>query len=109
MPRLLRELEPLKMTSAISPPRSDLADCSPRIRRTAPLLELDCRHVFALLVVEILLERFGVFLPDLGRGAADENERVAAIVEDRNRPPALCLGFGLDEHRSDPPWPRLVI
>src|SRR4051812_50125793 len=35
MPRLLREEEPLKMTSAISPPRSDLADCSPRIQRTA--------------------------------------------------------------------------
>src|SRR5882672_5620450 len=35
MPRLLRELEPLKITSAISPPRSDLADCSPRIQRTA--------------------------------------------------------------------------
>src|SRR6476620_1765355 len=35
MPRLLRLLEPLKMTSAISPPRSDLADCSPRIHRTA--------------------------------------------------------------------------
>src|SRR6185369_14524628 len=35
MPRLLRDDEPLKMTSAISPPRSDLADCSPRIHRTA--------------------------------------------------------------------------
>src|SRR5437879_6472488 len=35
MPRLLREVDPLKITSAISPPRSDLADCSPRIHRTA--------------------------------------------------------------------------
>src|SRR4051794_8145836 len=35
MPRLLREEEPLKMTSAISPPRRLLADCSPRIHRTA--------------------------------------------------------------------------
>src|SRR6185436_11323637 len=35
MPRLLRELDPLKMTSAISPPRRLLADCSPRIHRTA--------------------------------------------------------------------------
>src|SRR4051794_10642857 len=35
MPRLLRELDPLKMTSAISPPRRLLADCSPRIQRTA--------------------------------------------------------------------------
>src|SRR5262245_7071180 len=35
MPRLLREEEPLKMTSAISPPRRLLADCSPNIHRTA--------------------------------------------------------------------------
>src|SRR5215212_7182020 len=35
MPRLLRDDEPLKMTSAISPPRRLLADCSPRIHRTA--------------------------------------------------------------------------
>src|SRR5882724_611738 len=34
-PRLRRELEPLKMTSAISPPRKLLALCSPRIQRTA--------------------------------------------------------------------------
>src|SRR5438067_8787154 len=35
MPRLLREVEPLKMTSAISPPRRLLADCSPRAHLTA--------------------------------------------------------------------------
>src|SRR5262249_32870634 len=34
-PTLRREEEPLKMTSAISPPRRLLADCSPRIQRTA--------------------------------------------------------------------------
>src|SRR6516162_6866134 len=34
-PRLRRDEEPLKMTSAISPPRKLLADCSPRIQRTA--------------------------------------------------------------------------
>src|SRR6266568_8028289 len=31
----LRESVPLKITSAISPPRSDLADCSPSTQRTA--------------------------------------------------------------------------
>src|SRR4029079_2067407 len=35
MPRLGREREPLKMTSAISPPRRLLADCSPSTQRTA--------------------------------------------------------------------------
>src|SRR5688572_1647821 len=30
MPAGLREAEPLKITSSIAPPRSDLADCSPR-------------------------------------------------------------------------------
>src|SRR6476620_9375934 len=39
-PRLRREVEPLKMTSAISPPRSVLADCSPRIQRTASTMLL---------------------------------------------------------------------
>src|SRR5262245_10172935 len=39
-PRLRRDAEPLKMTSAISPPRSDLADCSPRIQRTASTILL---------------------------------------------------------------------
>src|SRR6266513_1199128 len=34
-PSVLRESAPLKMTSAISPPRSDLADCSPETQRTA--------------------------------------------------------------------------
>src|SRR5439155_15170678 len=34
-PRLLRAVEPLKMTSAISPPRRLLADCSPSTQRTA--------------------------------------------------------------------------
>src|SRR5947209_1523164 len=34
-PRLRREVEPLKMTSAISPPRRLLALCSPRTQRTA--------------------------------------------------------------------------
>src|SRR4051794_25613982 len=34
-PRLLRDDEPLKMTSAISPPRRLLADCSPRTHLTA--------------------------------------------------------------------------
>src|SRR5690348_14860484 len=35
MPRLRRDAEPLKMTSAISPPRRLLALCSPRTQRTA--------------------------------------------------------------------------
>src|SRR5258708_39941705 len=35
MPMGLRPLVPLKMTSAISPPRSALADCSPSTQRTA--------------------------------------------------------------------------
>src|SRR5580704_17597419 len=35
MPRLRRDVEPLKITSAISPPRRLLALCSPRIQRTA--------------------------------------------------------------------------
>src|SRR5437870_2303585 len=35
MPRDRRAVEPLKMTSAISPPRRLLALCSPRIQRTA--------------------------------------------------------------------------
>src|SRR5438874_1868850 len=34
-PRLRRDVEPLKMTSAISPPRRLLALCSPRTQRTA--------------------------------------------------------------------------
>src|SRR2546428_9996732 len=34
-PSGLRDSAPLKMTSAISPPRSDLADCSPKTQRTA--------------------------------------------------------------------------
>src|SRR5213592_2899203 len=34
-PRLLRAVAPLKMTSAISPPRRLLADCSPSTQRTA--------------------------------------------------------------------------
>src|SRR4051812_45489252 len=34
-PRLLRAVEPLKITSAISPPRRLLADCSPSTQRTA--------------------------------------------------------------------------
>src|SRR5947199_1652775 len=34
-PRERRDAEPLKMTSAISPPRRLLALCSPRIQRTA--------------------------------------------------------------------------
>src|SRR5437867_9220641 len=34
-PTGLRVSVPLKMTSAISPPRRDLADCSPRTQRTA--------------------------------------------------------------------------
>src|SRR5262249_59557933 len=34
-PRLRREVEPLKITSAISPPRRLLALCSPRVQRTA--------------------------------------------------------------------------
>src|SRR5438477_9364739 len=34
-PRGLRDSAPLKMPSAISPPRSDLADCSPKTQRTA--------------------------------------------------------------------------
>src|SRR5262249_16939506 len=34
-PRLRRDAEPLKITSAISPPRRLLALCSPRIQRTA--------------------------------------------------------------------------
>src|SRR5438552_1449473 len=39
-PRLFREVEPLKMTSAISPPRRLLALCSPRIQRTASTMLL---------------------------------------------------------------------
>src|SRR4051794_39247279 len=35
MPRLLRDVEPLKITSDISPPRRLLADCSPRTHLTA--------------------------------------------------------------------------
>src|SRR6185369_12431758 len=35
MPRGLRPSVPLKMTSAISPPRSALADCSPSTQRIA--------------------------------------------------------------------------
>jgi hypothetical protein len=34
-PKLRREAEPLKITSAISPPRRLLALCSPRVQRTA--------------------------------------------------------------------------
>src|SRR5437764_14030441 len=34
-PSGLRDSVPLKMTSAISPPRSALADCSPKTQRTA--------------------------------------------------------------------------
>src|SRR5262249_43838012 len=40
MPKLRREVEPLKMTSAISPPRRLLALCSPRIQRTASTMLL---------------------------------------------------------------------
>src|SRR6201997_697688 len=39
-PRLRRDVEPLKMTSAISPPRRLLALCSPRIQRTASTMLL---------------------------------------------------------------------
>src|SRR5438132_12027223 len=39
-PRLRREVEPLKMTSAISPPRRLFALCSPRIQRTASTILL---------------------------------------------------------------------
>ena len=35
MPTAERESVPLKMTSAISPPRKALADCSPRHQRIA--------------------------------------------------------------------------
>src|SRR5829696_3042411 len=35
MPKGLRPSVPLKMTSAISPPRSALADCSPKTQRIA--------------------------------------------------------------------------
>src|SRR5262245_15038395 len=37
MPKLRREADPLKITSAISPPRRLLALCSPRIQRTASI------------------------------------------------------------------------
>src|SRR5436189_4550761 len=40
MPRLRREVDPLKMTSAISPPRRLLALCSPSIQRTASTMLL---------------------------------------------------------------------
>src|SRR3989441_4694886 len=40
MPKLRRVVEPLKMTSAISPPRRLLALCSPRIQRTASTMLL---------------------------------------------------------------------
>src|SRR5207253_7576142 len=39
-PKLRREVEPLKMTSAISPPRRLLALCSPRIQRMASTMLL---------------------------------------------------------------------
>src|SRR2546430_7185266 len=39
-PKLRREAEPLKMTSAISPPRRLLALCSPKIQRTASTMLL---------------------------------------------------------------------
>src|SRR5260370_7338975 len=39
-PRLRRDVEPLKITSAISPPRRLLALCSPRIQRTASTILL---------------------------------------------------------------------
>src|SRR5882757_855182 len=40
MPRLRREVDPLKMTSAISPPRRLLALCSPSTQRTASTMLL---------------------------------------------------------------------
>src|SRR5919202_984989 len=40
MPKLRRVVDPLKMTSAISPPRKLLALCSPRIQRTASTMLL---------------------------------------------------------------------
>src|SRR3954470_21268832 len=45
MPRGLRPSVPLKMTSAISPPRKALADCSPRTQRMASET-LDLPHPF---------------------------------------------------------------
>src|SRR6185503_1114332 len=60
----------------------------------------------ALLVIEIFEKGLGVLLTNLRRRAADEQKSIPAIVEDRHRPPTLCLGFCLDEHRIDPPWPR---
>src|SRR5205823_5217457 len=79
------------------------------VRSATPLLQLDRGDVFAFLVVEVFLERLGILLAHLRRGTADENEGIAAIIEDRDGSPTLCLGFCLDEHRSDPPWPRVVM
>ena len=68
------------------------------------MLHLDRGGVAALLVVEQFHERVDVLLPHVSGGAADEDERVVAVVEHDNRAPVLGLGFGGDEHGWNLPW-----
>src|SRR5262249_35036769 len=63
-----------------------------------PALQRNRPDVLALLVVEHLEVRLPEVGADLRGRAAEVDEAFAAVVEDRDRPPSLGLGFGLVEH-----------
>src|SRR4051794_29939693 len=64
-----------------------------------PALQRHGGDVLAFLVVEQLQERLGVAGADLGRGTAQVQEAIGAVVEHGHGPPALRFGFGLVQHR----------
>src|SRR5262249_53153937 len=69
-----------------------------------PALERGGADVPARLVVEHLEVRLREAAARLGRGAAEVDQAVAAVVEDSHGTPSLRLGFGLVEHDRDPRW-----
>src|SRR5262249_47427336 len=67
-----------------------------------PALQRNRPDVIALLIVEQLVERLDEAFAHLLRGATQEQQAIVSIVENRNRPPPLWLGFGLVEHAARP-------
>src|SRR5262249_47761958 len=63
-----------------------------------PALQRDRADVVALLVVEHFKVRLGEAGAHLGRGAAEVDEAVPAVVGDGHGPPSLRFGLGVVKH-----------
>src|SRR5439155_15612518 len=74
------------------------------VRRSVPALQRDRADVVPFFLVENFEKSLLKTGANLGRGSAKIQQPIVPVVKDRDGAPTLGLGFGLIEHRGDPPW-----